>query len=108
MSDERAPREGEGVALGAGADEALLDPHSVDALVELAEECNAAHAERLRAVETRSGTLVVFSALVAGLLIGQEAAGTGMAASAAVVLVVAAAVAAALVAGFASLGFRWP
>lgn len=108
MSDERAPRQDEAGALAAGADEAALDRHSVDALIELAEERNAAHAQRLRAVETRSGTLVVFSAIVAGLLIGQEAAGTGVAASAAVVLVIAAAVAAALVAGFASLGFRWP
>lgn len=85
-----------------------LDQASFDELMALAAERNDAHAARLQAVETKSGSLVLFAAVVAGLLIGQDAAGTGPAASAAVGLVVAAAITAAVAAGFASVRFRWP
>lgn len=76
--------------------------------MELAKSYSEAQINRLQAVETKSGTLAVFAAVVTGLLIGQDAAGTGPLAWAAVGLVGAAVLVAAVVAGCASWGFRWP
>lgn len=89
-------------------DDALLDKASFDELMQVAKERNSTHVQRLHAVETKSDTLVVFSAVLAGLLIGQDAAGTGPSASIAVLMVGLAMTAGAVVTGFASAAFRWP
>lgn len=98
MSDEPHQQDGESAA----EDARLLDDTSRAELLELAKSYSEAQINRLQAVETKSGTLAVFAAVVAGLLIGQDAAGTGPLAWAAVGLLGATALVAAVTAGCAS------
>lgn len=73
MSDE-PHRQGDE---SAAEDARLLDDTSRAELLELAKSYSEAQINRLQAVQTKSGTLAVFAVVVTGLLIGQDAAGTG-------------------------------
>lgn len=85
-----------------------LDRATAETLLETARQRNAALVQRLQAVETRAGTLVVFAGVVAGLLVGRDTADMALVGAVAVVLSVAAAALGAVVASCAAIGFWWP
>lgn len=85
-----------------------LDEATAATLFETARQRNADLVQRLQAVETRAGSLLVFAGVIAGLLVGRGVASMSVAGAVAVLFAVAAAGLGATVGSCAAIGFWWP